>query len=343
MMSEERSPKPLTYRDAGVHIDASHEALARSRQAVEAARTPAVLHRAGAFAGAFDAAALAGLAAPVLLATTDGVGTKAHLAARLGRLEGLGADLVHHGVNDLLAQGAEPLFFLDYIASGRLDPAATAALITSVADACRGVGIPLLGGELAELPGVYQAGALELVGTCVGAASRGDLLDGARVQAGDVILGLPSSGLHTNGYALATRALAGLDWSAPHPALGASPEDVLLAPHRCYLAEVRALRAGGVDLRAAAHITGGGLRDNPDRLLPPHLTARLDRSAWTPPPIFELIAALGPVAPEELERTFNLGLGFLLVVPPEDAARACGLLPPGVARVVGEIAPRGAP
>ncbi|MGB4978266.1 MAG: phosphoribosylformylglycinamidine cyclo-ligase, partial [Anaerolineae bacterium] len=311
-----------TYREAGVDIEAGNRAVALMRAAVQATYTPAVLAGIGAFGGLFDAAALQTMTAPVLVASTDGVGTKVKVAAQMQRFDTIGADLVNHCVNDILVQGGRPLFFLDYIAASRLAPAKVAAVVTGMADACRAVGCVLLGGETAEMPGVYQAGEFDVAGTIVGVVERSRIVDGRDVQVGDVLMGLLSNGLHTNGFSLARRVLAGLDWAAPHPELGSgrSIGDALLLVHRCYLPEVERLWAAGVVIEAMAHITGGGLLDNVPRSLPAGLGAGIEAGAWPAPPIFELIRRLGEVPDDDMFRTFNMGVGMVIVVAPDAVA-----------------------
>jgi phosphoribosylformylglycinamidine cyclo-ligase len=233
-------------------------------------------------------------------------------------------------------QGARPLFFLDYVASSRLEPQQIATIVQGMAHACRAAGCALLGGETAEMPGVYEAGEVDVVGTIVGVVERGGILDGARIRPGDAILALPASGPHTNGYSLARRVLHHLDWNAPLPALGGTPGDALLAVHRSYLAPVEALWQAGVDLRGLAHITGGGVIDNLPRILPPATGAIIRRGAWHEPPVFALIQRLGEVSDAEMFRVFNMGLGMLAVVPPEHVAPAQAALPGEVA-LVGEV------
>ncbi len=318
------------YRKAGVDIAAGQRATALMRDAVRATYGPQVLSDTGAFGGLYDAAALQRMSAPVLVASTDGVGTKTMVAAAMDRWDSIGQDLVNHCVNDILVQGARPLFFLDYVASARLDPVQIAEVVGGCARACKEVGAALLGGETAEMPGVYQPGELDLVGTLIGVVERDALLDGGRVQVGDVILALPSSGLHTNGYSLARRALAGLDWQTPRADLGGvSIGDALLAVHRAYLRQVEALWAVDLDLRAMAHITGGGLWDNLPRVLPDGLGAVLHRGQWPEPPIFALITAQseGGIRPHELFHAFNMGLGMLLIVPAAQADAAQAAVP----------------
>jgi phosphoribosylformylglycinamidine cyclo-ligase len=264
------------------------------------------------------------------------VGTKTKVAARLGRWEHIGTDLVNHCVNDILVQGAQPLFFLDYVATAQLDAAQVARIVQSMAEACRAAGCALLGGETAEMPGVYEPGAVDVVGTIVGLVERAHILDGTRIAPGDAVLALPSSGLHTNGYSLARRVLDTLDWDAPHADLGSTPGEALLAPHRSYLEPVTHLWAAGVDLRGLAHITGGGVFDNLPRIVPPGMGAHIRRGTWPEPPIFGLIQRLGGIAEAEMFHVFNMGLGMLAVVPPDHVAAAQATLPDALS-VVGEI------
>jgi len=309
----------ITYREAGVDIAAGTRAVELMKDAVRATYGPEVLAGIGAFGGLFDAAALAGMAAPVLVASTDGVGTKTKIAAALGRYDTIGHDVVNHCVNDILVQGARPLFFLDYIASARLIPEVVATVVGGCAAACRAVGCALLGGETAEMPGVYAPGELDLVGTIVGVVERGAIVDGRAIIPGDAIIGLASSGLHTNGFSLARRVFDGWDLTAVIPELGRPLGDALLAPHRAYLAEVRRLWDAGIAIRGLAHITGGGLIDNPPRIFPHGIAARLRRDSWPIPPIFQLIQRLGQIDEHEMAHVFNLGLGMLAIVPAAQA------------------------
>lgn len=323
----------LTYRDAGVDIAAGTRAVELMKDAVRATYGPQVLAGIGAFGGLFDASALAGLAAPVLVASTDGVGTKTKIATALGRYDTIGHDIVNHCVNDILVQGARPLFFLDYIASAKLVPEVVATVVGGCAAACRAVGCALLGGETAEMPGVYAPGELDLVGTIIGVVERGAIVDGRSIAAGDAIIGLASAGLHTNGYSLARRVFEGWDLTAVVPELGRPLGDALLAPHRAYLAEVRRLWAAGIVIRGLAHITGGGLIDNPPRIFPPGVAAQLRRGSWPVPPIFQLIQRLGQIDDLEMAHAFNLGLGMLVIVPPDQADAALHALGPDAWRV----------
>lgn len=329
-----------TYREAGVDIEAGNRAVALMKTAVQATYTPAVLAGIGAFGGLFDAAALQAMNAPVLVASTDGVGTKVKVAAQMRRFDTIGADLVNHCVNDILVQGGRPLFFLDYIAASQLVPEQAAAVVTGIAQACRAVGCALLGGETAEMPGVYQPGEFDVAGTIVGVVERSRIVDGRTVQAGDLLVGLPSSGLHTNGFSLARRVLAELDWTAPHPALddGRSIGDALLAVHRCYLSALERLWAAGVIIAAMAHITGGGLVENVPRSLPAGLGAGIEAGAWPTPPIFGLIQRLGNVPDDDMFRAFNMGIGMVLVVAP-DAVAAVRQVLDADAYVIGRVVP----
>jgi phosphoribosylformylglycinamidine synthase I len=321
------------YAASGVDIAAAERAKAMMYKAVQAAQGPEVLAGMGAFAGVFSAASLQNMRRPALVASTDGVGTKTLLAAQAGRYDGIGYDLVHHSVNDLLAQGARPLFFMDYLAMGRLDPVHAAAIVQSVASACKAVGCALLGGETAEMPDVYLPGAFDLAGTIVGVVEQDEIIDGAAIRPGDILLGLPSSGLHTNGYSLARRVFAPYALDTVFPELREPLIDALLRPHRCYLSEVQALRdsfreAGNAGaIKGIAHITGGGFAGNIARILPAGARAIIEAGAWDVPPLFSLIARLGKVERAEMYRAFNMGIGLALVLAPEDAEQACRLLP----------------
>lgn len=326
----------LSYRYAGVDIAAGSRAVELMRRAVRATYGPEVLLGIGAFGGLFDASALKAMDAPVLVASTDGVGTKTKIAAALGRYDTVGIDIVNHCINDILVQGSRPLFFLDYIASAKIDPEIVATVVSGCAAACREAGCALLGGETAEMPGVYAPGEFDLAGTIVGVVERARVIDGARITAGDAVIGLASAGLHTNGYSLARRVFADQDLVAFDAALGGSLGDALLAPHRSYLPHVGKLWAAGIDVRGLAHITGGGLIDNPPRILPPGLAYRLREGSWPMPPIFRSIAQQGCIAEDEMAHVFNLGLGMLAVVPVAQAGDALAALKEG-AWLVGEI------
>ena len=295
----------MRYEAAGVSLSKASEVVERLRGAVESTRTEGVVGELGGFAGlyALDDERL-------LAATTDGVGTKLVLSKRTGRLFDAGADLVAHCVNDVLTTGAEPLFFLDYVASSSLDLEEVAELVEGAASVCREAGCALLGGETAEMPGVYREGELDFVGTCVGLVRRDDLLDGSRCRPGDALLGLPSSGLHANGFTLVRSLVGEEEFDA----------DLLLAPTRLYREEVERLRAE-CDLRALAHITGGGIEGNLPRALPHGLGARVDPGAWERPTVYSWLDERG-VAEEEQRRVFNLGIGMCAIVAPADAEQS---------------------
>lgn len=315
-----------SYADAGVNLAAADEALDRIREAVTSTYTPGVLRGLGAFGGLY--ALPAGLREPVLVASTDGVGTKTRLGVALGAVRGLGSDLVNHCINDILVQGARPLFFLDYVASARLEPMLIAEVVAGVADACRASGVALLGGETAEMPGVYVEGELDLVGTIVGVVEREAILDGSAVRVGDVLLALASGGLQTNGFSLARAVAAGFEQTPLDPAQPAGPTlgEALLAPHRSFEAALRpALDAGSV--HALAHITGGGIPGNLPRVLPAGLGAEVEIGSWSPPPVFARLQTLGRIADEEMRRVFNLGVGMVVVVAPEDVAAVRSVCP----------------
>lgn len=322
------SAEPLTYRDAGVDIDAGHEVVRRIAKKVASTAVPGVISDLGGFGGLF--ALPTGLAEPVLVAGTDGVGTKLKIAFALDRHDTVGIDLVAMCVNDIVTCGAKPLFFLDYFAAGTLAPAQAEGVIHGIAEGCIEAGCALLGGETAELPGFYPEGTYELAGFAVGVVDRGQILTGANIAPGHRVLGLASSGLHSNGYSLARFALLDKRGLALSGHLDGDPRsvgEVLLTPTRIYARQVGALLSAGVDLRGIAHITGGGLVDNPPRILPDGLGVALDPSAWPRPAVFDWIAEAG-VAPEEMRRTFNLGIGLMLVVPPEAVASARRALAP---------------
>jgi phosphoribosylformylglycinamidine cyclo-ligase len=330
------------YATAGVSIAAATRAKTLMGAAVRSTHGPAVLAGMGAFGGCFDASpALAGLQAPVLVSSADGVGTKTLVAAALGRYDTVGQDLVNHCVNDILVQGARPLFFLDYVAAAQLDAEQVAAIVGGVAAACRAVGCALLGGETAEMPDVYMPGAFDLAGTIVGVVERAAMLPRDDIAPGDAVLALPSSGLHTNGYSLARRIAAGDttegDPYSARPAIlgGPSVGEALLAVHRCYLSEVEALRAA-VTIKALAHITGGGVFDNLPRVLPEGMGATIERGSWDIPPIFTYLVERGAVPEAEAFHALNMGLGMLVVIPTAQIAAALAAVPD--ARRVGTIA-----
>ena len=312
-----------TYKDAGVDIDAGNTLVERIKPLAKATARSGAAGGLGGFGALFDLKE-AGFTDPILVAATDGVGTKLKLAIDSGRHDTVGIDLVAMCANDLVVQGAEPLMFLDYYATGKLDVDSARDVVAGIAEGCRQAGCALVGGETAEMPGLYHGGDYDLAGFCVGAAERGQMLDGSNVEPGDVVLGLPSSGLHSNGYSLVRQVVAdlglALDGSSPFDD-SASLADALLTPTRIYVpACLSAARAGLV--RALAHITGGGLPENLPRVLPDGLGARLDAGAWDLPGVFRWLASAGGVAPDELARTFNCGIGMAVVVPRDQAETA---------------------
>jgi phosphoribosylformylglycinamidine cyclo-ligase len=322
------------YTASGVSIEAGNRAVEMMAAAVRSTYGAEVLAGLGAFGGQFDASALKGMQAPVLVASTDGIGTKVRLAAAAGRYESLGHDIVNHCVNDILAQGARPLFFLDYIAMDRLQPARVAELVAGMAAACRAAGCALLGGETAEMPGVYASGEFDVAGTIVGVAERAGLLPRAGLQAGDLLLGLRSSGPHTNGYSLIRRAFGGVSLDTVFPELGLPLADALLAPHRSYLFLVPLLGR----IKALAHITGGGFIENIPRVLPKGLGAVVQRGSWQVSPLFRLIQERGGVSEAEMFRVFNMGIGMVAVVAAADVSAVQACIPEET-YVIGELAP----
>jgi len=314
------SPPPVkktTYRDAGVDIDAGAALVDRIKPLAGSTVRSGTAGGLGGFGALFDLQA-AGFSDPILVSTTDGVGTKLRLAIEVCKHDTVGIDLVAMCVNDLVVQGAEPLFFLDYFATGRLDVNAAAEVVAGIAEGCRQAGCALVGGETAEMPGMYAAGDYDLAGFAVGAVERGGQIDGSGVAAGDIVLGLPSSGVHSNGFSLVRRIVAdaGLDWTARSPfGMAETLGDALLTPTRIYVAAALAAARTG-QVRAMAHITGGGPTENLPRVIPDGLGIRLEPGRWTPPPVFGWLADTGSVEPLEMLRTFNCGIGFAVIVPP---------------------------
>ena len=316
----------MRYRDAGVDIDAASLAKARIKQLARTTFTPRVLREVGAFGGFFSLKGLPRDA--VLVSSVDGVGTKLKIAFALNRHLTVGADLVNHCINDIAVHGAAPLYFLDYLATGKLHPRVVTEVVGGLARACRKVGCALIDGETAEMPGFYPEGEYDLAGCIVGWVRRSRIIDGRSIRPGDVILGLPSLGLHTNGYSLARKVLLeqeGLPLTEPIPALGRALGDELLAPHRCYWPAVQPLLARRW-LKGVVHITGGGITDNTPRILPHGTQAEIRRGSWPVLPIFELIAKLGNVPEDDMRRTFNMGLGLLLIVAGRDLAKVSAAL-----------------
>lgn len=319
------------YEQAGVSIDAGQKAVNLMKEAVTATHGPNVLAGIGAFGGLFSLDGLLdGLARPTLVASTDGVGTKVKLAAALGRYRGIGHDIVNHCLNDIACagEGVRPLFFLDYIASSQLAPEMVAEVVSGIAAACRAAGCALLGGETAEMPGVYRPAEFDLVGTVVGLLDAGRVFPRPTLAAGDVLLGLPSAGAHTNGYSLIRKIFEATPLDAEFAGIGPLG-DALLTPHRCYLPELARLREAGIAVQGLAHITGGGLVENLPRALPARLTARIEPGSWPLPPLFRLIQQQGGVPDSEMRRVFNLGVGMVVIIKPEQAAAALETLAEG--------------
>ena len=312
----------MDYRESGVDIDAGNETVRRIRSLARSTFTPGVLSDIGSFGGLFrlDREAFRD---PVLVSSADGVGTKLKVAFMTGRHDTVGADLVNHCVNDILVQGATPLFFLDYLATGRLSPDVAERVVSGIARACRENGCALLGGETAEMPGFYADGEYDLAGFIVGAVERTAVIDGRNIRPGDLLVGFKSAGLHTNGYSLARRVLfdrCALTPESPLPPAGVSVADALLAPHRSYLNAVRPLLEAGL-IKGMAHITGGGITENVPRVLPPGCEAIVERGSWTVPAIFDVIQRSGGIGDEEMFRTFNMGIGLVVVCSESDCAR----------------------
>jgi phosphoribosylformylglycinamidine synthase I len=318
---------PISYASSGVDIAAADDALAMIKDAVKATHGPEVQAGMGAFAGVFLASALREMRQPAIVASTDGVGTKTLLASQAGRFATIGHDIVNHSLNDLLTQKATPLFFMDYVATGKLAPTQIAEVVKGVAEACKAAGCALLGGETSEMPGVYHANAFDLAGTIVGAVDLAEgWQNGATICPGDILLGLPSNGLHTNGYSLARRVFASYPLETVFPELGETLANALLRPHRCYLRELQSLHQQ-VNIKGMAHITGGGFVGNISRILPAGNQAQIDTQAWQVPSLFQLIAHLGKIEHEEMYRTFNMGVGMVLVLAPDMAEQARRVLP----------------
>ncbi|TAM81364.1 MAG: phosphoribosylformylglycinamidine cyclo-ligase [Acidobacteria bacterium] len=315
----------MRYRDAGVDIAAANRAKTQIKELVSTTFNPRVLRGFGAFGGFFS---LKGLPpGAVLVSSMDGVGTKLKIAFAANRHEGVARDLVFHSVNDIAVHGAQPLFFLDYLATGKIRAKVVTGIVRGLSDACRQVGCALIGGETAQMPGFYAENEYDLAGCIVGWVRQREILDGSRIRPGDVVLGLPSLGLHTNGYSLARKVLmeqAGIGLAQYVPELGRRLDEELLAPHRCYGPLLQPLHQKGW-LTGLVHVTGGGITENTPRILPRHCQAEIQLGSWQVPPIFNMIARLGKVHPAEMLRTFNMGLGMLLIVPKknvENVARA---------------------
>ena len=306
--------RPISYSDAGVDIDAATRATDRIKELARTTFNERTLSEIGSFGGMFDGA-FPNLSQPVLVASADGVGTKLKIAFATGIHNTVGRDLVNHCVNDILVQGARPLFFLDYVATGKLSPEVVASVVEGVATGCRENGCVLLGGETAEMPGFYSEGEYDIAGFIVGVADRPKIIDGKSIEPGDVVLGLPSVGLHTNGYSLARKLffeVASYEPQTHLPELGMTAGEALLQPHVSYLRPLEALIDRGV-IKGLAHITGGGLTDNVPRILPQGTAVKIDPGSWPVLPIFELFRRLGNVSGSEMFRTFNMGIGMVIV------------------------------
>jgi len=300
-----------SYASSGVDIDAGNRAVELMKESVKATYNESVLAGIGSFGGLFDASALKQMDNPTLVASTDGVGTKVKLAASVGRYRGIGHDIVNHCINDILVQGARPLFFMDYFATSKLSPEHTAEVVTGIAEACKESAMALLGGETAEMPGVYQPNEFDVAGTIVGVLERDRILPRPNLLAGDLILGLPSSGPHTNGYSLIRKIFEDTDLKSIHPELGCSLADALLAPHRSYF---NLLNPHLDKVKALAHLTGGGFIENIPRVLPENLSAVIHLNSWDVPPIWKLTQQQGNISTEEMYRVFNMGVGIVAIV-----------------------------
>ncbi|WP_108397334.1 phosphoribosylformylglycinamidine cyclo-ligase [Devosia submarina] len=345
-MSDPQNPTPngLSYKQAGVDIDAGNALVEAIKPAVRSTRRPGADGEIGGFGGLFDLRA-AGFVDPVLVAANDGVGTKLKIAIDTGNHDTIGQDLVAMCVNDIIVQGAEPLFFLDYFATGKLDVAQGTAIVNGIAEGCRLAGCALVGGETAEMPGMYHGNDYDLAGFAVGAAERGTLLPSPLIAEGDTLVALASSGVHSNGYSLVRKIveLSELPWSEPAPfAPGQTLAEALLTPTRIYVKSLLSALKAGIGIKALAHITGGGFIDNIPRVLPDHLAAHVDLSAITPPAVFGWLSRTGGMDEREMLRTFNCGVGMLVAVSPLDADRLIAHLTDmgETAAIVGHLSPR---
>ena len=317
--------KSISYKDAGVNIDEANRAVGFIKVAARKTFTRGVMSDIGSFGAGFR---LSGYKRPVLISSADGVGTKLKVAFLANKHDTVGQCLVNHCVNDIAVQGATPLFFLDYLASGKLDPDVTEDVVTGLAEGCKANGCALIGGETAQMPGFYADGEYDLAGFIVGAVDRDKMVTGADIKVGDVLIGLPSTGLHTNGYSLARKLLfetAGYKVTQYVPALKERAGAVLMRTHRSYLHVIQKLVAAGLTT-GMAHITGGGISENLPRILPKHIEAQVELGSWPVLPIFEHLQALGQVSQEEMMRTFNMGVGLIAVIPAAKFARAKNLL-----------------
>lgn len=325
MAKGEKAERKSAYAQAGVNIDVKMRAVGSIREMVAATKTQNVIGNIGAFGGLHRVPAGKD---QILVASTDGVGTKLKVAAMMNRHDTVGQDIVNHCVNDILVQGAKPLFFMDYVGTAKVDPAVFKSVVSGLCKACKENKMALLGGETAEMPGLYPVGEYDLVGTIVGSVARKDLVTGKSIRAGDVIIGLPSGGLQTNGFSLARRVIFDLcqySWQDKLPGTSQTFGDALLAVHRSFLKPVSALLAK-VKVNGMAHITGGGFPDNIPRVLPKAVNAEIDRASWEVPTIFKFIQNQGKVARDEMYRVFNMGIGFVVIVAKRDLVKATNIL-----------------
>jgi phosphoribosylformylglycinamidine cyclo-ligase len=321
-ISASTAPQKSDYAAAGVDMDVKYRAVQMMTAAVKSTYGPEVLAGIGAFGGLYDAGGLKAMRAPVLVSSTDGVGTKVKLAVQTGRYASVGEDIVNHCINDILVQGARPLFFLDYFATSALKPEVTAEVVGGMAKACREAGCALIGGETAEMPGVYLPGEFDVAGTIVGAVERERILPRADLRPGDLLVGIRSSGPHTNGYSLIRRIFQNIPLETRLPGTPTTLADALLAPHRSYLKILQPLLADvRPPVKALAHLTGGGLIDNPPRVFPEGIGAVVRKGSWPVPQLFAFIQEKGEVEPLEMHRVFNMGIGMILIVAPEDLRR----------------------
>lgn len=323
------SQAPITYADAGVDVHAGDRAVELMKASVRRAQRPEVLGGLGGFAGLFDASMLTRMHRPVLATSTDGVGTKVAVAQAMDKHDTIGFDLVGMVVDDIVVCGAEPLFMTDYIATGKVVPERIAAIVAGIAAACEQAGVALVGGETAEHPGLLEPDEYDVAGAASGVVEYDDILTADRVQVGDVVLGIASSGLHSNGLSLVRKvvAAAGWEWERHVPEFGQTLGEEVLTPTRVYAADLlRLIRTDGVDMHALSHVTGGGLAANVARVLPQGVTAVMDRSTWTPPAVFQVIGDLGRVPQLDLEATLNMGVGFVAVLAPDSVDAALEVL-----------------
>lgn len=314
--------KKMTYADAGVNLAAWEDTKERIGRHVRSTYTDRVVGKFGQFGGMFDVSFFKDMKKPILVTSVDGVGTKLKIAVETGMHTTVGKDIVNHCIDDILVMGARPLVFLDYIGTGVLEPAVTEAIVSGLAEACRESGIALIGGETAEMPGMYSSGDYDIAGTIVGVVDEEKVIDGSQICPGDVIIGLASSGLHTNGYSLARKIVteaAGKTWSDIFEPTGKTFGEELLMPHVAYTPVFSAIDAGYV--KGIAHLTGGGFQNNIDRVLPESCNARIDTKNWMPAPLFQFLVEQGNMELDEAYRTFNMGIGLAVVVAPEDALR----------------------